>query len=181
MASTTVVAAPLQRLADDLLRLALRVDVGGVDEVDAVVERVMDDPDAVVVVAVAPEPEHHGAEALHRHLDAGLAECAGFHHCSRRCWREECEQARPCVGGRGLVIVVGSVAHETVFGVFVDDDVAGVVRFDGRDLVAWDPLVVAAEEREERALRGSEVLGDAAAVERHRGVDQRRRAAARYV
>ncbi len=41
-----VVAAALQRLADDLLRLALRVHVGGVDEVDAVVERVMNDPHA---------------------------------------------------------------------------------------------------------------------------------------
>src|SRR5918994_383960 len=36
-----VVAAALQRLADDLLRLALRVDVGGVDEVDPGVQRLV--------------------------------------------------------------------------------------------------------------------------------------------
>ena len=42
------VVAPVvggQRLADDLLGLAARVDVGGVDEVDARVERPVDDPD----------------------------------------------------------------------------------------------------------------------------------------
>ena len=41
-----VAPAAGERLADDLLRLAARVDVGGVDEVDAGVERAMDDPDA---------------------------------------------------------------------------------------------------------------------------------------
>jgi hypothetical protein len=49
-----VVAASLERLADDLLRLAGRVDIGGVDEVDAGVERAVDDADRVVVVGVAP-------------------------------------------------------------------------------------------------------------------------------
>jgi hypothetical protein len=34
-----VVSPPFQRLADDLLGLALAVPVGGVDEVDAEVER----------------------------------------------------------------------------------------------------------------------------------------------
>ena len=58
--------------------------------------------------------------------------------------------------------------------VFVDDDVAGMVRFDLGDLVARDPLVAAAEEREQRALRGAEVLRDAAAVERHGRVDATR-------
>jgi hypothetical protein len=45
-----VALAAGQRLADDLLRLAARIDVGGVDEVDARVQRAVDDPDAVVVV-----------------------------------------------------------------------------------------------------------------------------------
>ena len=58
-----VVAAALERLADDLLRLAGRVDVGGVDEVDAGVQRAVDDADRVVVVGVAPGAEHHRAEA----------------------------------------------------------------------------------------------------------------------
>ena len=51
-----VVAAARERLADDLLRLAARVDVGGVDEVDAGVERAVDDADRLVVVGVAPAP-----------------------------------------------------------------------------------------------------------------------------
>jgi hypothetical protein len=58
-----VVAAALERLADDLLRLAGRVDVGGVDEVDAGVQRGVDDADGVVVVGVAPGAEHHRAQA----------------------------------------------------------------------------------------------------------------------
>ena len=80
-----LVAPAFERLADDLLRLALRVHVGGVDEVHAVVERVVNDAHTVGVIAVAPEPEHHGAEALYGYLDAGLAERALLHHCSRRC------------------------------------------------------------------------------------------------
>ena len=49
--------------SDDLLGLAARVDIGGVDEVDPRVERGVDDPDRLVVVAVAPVAEHHRAEA----------------------------------------------------------------------------------------------------------------------
>jgi hypothetical protein len=41
----------------------VRVDVGGVDEVDPGVERAVDDADALVVVFVAPVAEHHRAEA----------------------------------------------------------------------------------------------------------------------
>ena len=43
-------------LPDDLLGLAARVDVGGVDEVDARVERAVDDPDALVVVRLPQAP-----------------------------------------------------------------------------------------------------------------------------
>jgi hypothetical protein len=50
------------RLAEDLLGLAGRVDVSGVDEVDARVERAVDDADRVGVVGVAPRAEHHRAE-----------------------------------------------------------------------------------------------------------------------
>ena len=58
-----VAPAAGERLADDLLGLALPVDVGGVDEVDAGVERRVDDADRLVVVGVAPRAEHHRAEA----------------------------------------------------------------------------------------------------------------------
>jgi hypothetical protein len=74
-----IVAAAPECLADDLLRLAGRLDVGGVDEVDSGVERGMDDPDRVVVVGVAPGAEHHRAEAELRDLDAGASQGAKFH------------------------------------------------------------------------------------------------------
>ena len=50
-----VAPAAGERLADDLLRLAARVDVSGVDEVDPGVERAVDDPDALVVVRLLPQ------------------------------------------------------------------------------------------------------------------------------
>ncbi|HEY5294483.1 MAG TPA: hypothetical protein VIJ70_03310 [Gaiellaceae bacterium] len=68
------VAAPFEGLADDLLRLAARVDVGRVDEVDACVERAVDDRDRLVVVGVAPGAEHHRAQAERADLDAGAAQ-----------------------------------------------------------------------------------------------------------
>ena len=74
-----LVAPALQRLADDLLRLAAGVHVGGVDEVDAAVEGGVDDLDAVVVVAVAPGAEHHRPEAVAADLDPGGAERGAFH------------------------------------------------------------------------------------------------------
>jgi hypothetical protein len=68
-----VVAAPAgQRLADDLLGLAARVDVGGVDEVDAGVERAVDDLDRPIVVGLAPGAEHHRAEAEGADLHPGV-------------------------------------------------------------------------------------------------------------
>ena len=69
-----LVAAAAQGLADDLLRLPRRVHVRGVDEVDAAVQRGVDDPDAVLVIGVAPRAEHHRAEAVRAHLDPGTAE-----------------------------------------------------------------------------------------------------------
>src|SRR6185312_3343095 len=75
-----VVAPPSgQRLCDDRLGLAARVDVSGIDEVDARVERAVDDADAVVVVLVAPVAEHHRAEAERAHGNAGAPESAVVH------------------------------------------------------------------------------------------------------
>ena len=73
VASDDVVAAALESFADDLLGLALGVDVGGVDEVDAGVERAVDDADGLVVVGVAPGAEHHRAEAHLADRDAGAS------------------------------------------------------------------------------------------------------------
>ena len=74
-----VALAAGEGLADDLLRLALRVHVGGVDEVDPRVERPVDDPDRLVVVGVAPRAEHHRPEAHRSHLHSGPAERAQLH------------------------------------------------------------------------------------------------------
>src|SRR5581483_10714520 len=74
-----LVAAPAKRLADDLLGLAARVHIRGVDEVDARVERALDDPDRLVAIGVAPGTEHHRAEAEPADPDAGPAERAVLH------------------------------------------------------------------------------------------------------
>jgi hypothetical protein len=74
-----VATAAGECLADDLLRLALRVDVGGIDEIDPGVERAVDDAHGIVVVGVAPCAEHHRAEAQLRDLHAGASEWAVFH------------------------------------------------------------------------------------------------------
>jgi hypothetical protein len=74
-----VVAAAGERLADDLLGLALRVDVGGVDEGDPGVQRGVDDADRLVVVGVAPGAEHHRAEAQLANRNAGAPEQVVFH------------------------------------------------------------------------------------------------------
>ena len=47
---------------DDLLTLAVRVHVGGVDEVDPGIDRPTDQADAVVVIGVAHVVEHHRAQ-----------------------------------------------------------------------------------------------------------------------
>ena len=57
-----VAAATGQGLTDDLLALAVRVHVGGVDEVDPAIDGAIDQTDAVVVIGVPPRAEHHRAE-----------------------------------------------------------------------------------------------------------------------
>jgi len=52
-----------QEIADDFFGLAGRVDVGGVDEIDPLVQGPLDDPVAIFVVGVPPGAEHHGAQA----------------------------------------------------------------------------------------------------------------------
>jgi hypothetical protein len=71
-----VVTSPGEGLADDDLGLAGGVDVCGVDERDAGVERAVDDPDALVVVLGAPLAEHHGAQAQLADPDSSGAEAS---------------------------------------------------------------------------------------------------------
>jgi hypothetical protein len=74
-----------QRLADDLLAGAVGVDVGGVEEVDAEVERLPDERPArglahrPRVVAAVGRAEAHAAEAEAGNLEAGAAEAGGRH------------------------------------------------------------------------------------------------------
>jgi hypothetical protein len=78
-------AEPAQRLADQPLALALVVDVGGVEEVDAGVERraqlAGDGVDAELAdhLPEALAAVGHGAEAQLRDVEAGLAEAMGAH------------------------------------------------------------------------------------------------------
>ena len=75
-----VVAPPArQGFRNDLLGLARRVDVGGVDEVDPAVEGAVHDPDALVVVGVAPRAEHHRPETERADPHAGSTEDAVLH------------------------------------------------------------------------------------------------------
>src|SRR4051812_1717834 len=99
-----VVAAAFEGLADDLLVLALRIDVGRVDEVDARVERGVDDPDRLVVVGLTPGAEHHRAEAQGADLYAGAAERAELHAArllraaSRPARRSSSSRSKPSIG-----------------------------------------------------------------------------------
>src|ERR1019366_7694281 len=73
-----VVTAALKRPTDYLLRVFIAVS--GVDEVDARVERFVDDPDRVLGVGVAdPGGEHERAERVGADLDAGSAEVSVPH------------------------------------------------------------------------------------------------------
>ena len=68
-----------QRLAQDLFGLAGGVAVGGVDEVDPGVQRLVDDLDRVVVIGVAERAEHHRAQAQLADRDAGAPQGPVFH------------------------------------------------------------------------------------------------------
>ena len=80
-----VVAAALERLADDHLGLTGRVAVGGVHEVDPGIQRLVDDADAVVVVRITNGgSEHHRAEGIRADADTGVAERAVVQGCAFR-------------------------------------------------------------------------------------------------
>ena len=64
-------AVLLERLADDALALARVLHVGGVDEVDAAVDRGVDDADRILFGCRAAEI--HGSETNRRNLDSGAA------------------------------------------------------------------------------------------------------------
>ena len=73
-----MVTAALKGPADNLLRVSVRVS--GVDEVDACVERLVDNPDRVLGVGVADlRGEHERAEPVPADLDACSAKVSVLH------------------------------------------------------------------------------------------------------
>src|SRR4029077_14110419 len=73
-----IVTAALKGPADNLLRVSVRVS--GVDEVDARVERLVDDPDRILGIGIADRSgEHERAERIRADLDACPAKVAVPH------------------------------------------------------------------------------------------------------
>ena len=68
-----------QRFADDLLRLAEGVHVGGVNEVDPSIQRSVNDLDRNIMIWLAPRAEHHCAEAERAHLHASTSQAPVVH------------------------------------------------------------------------------------------------------
>ena len=64
-----------QRLTNDRLRFALGVDVSCVDEVDAGIQRSMDDLDRNIMIGLTPGAEHHGAETERAALSRYVRGC----------------------------------------------------------------------------------------------------------
>ena len=82
LVATIALRAPaaLERLAEQRLVVAPAVHVGRVEEVDALVERVVDHADRLVVVGVAVDARHrHQAQAEGRDLEAALAQLTLLH------------------------------------------------------------------------------------------------------
>ena len=80
-----------QGLAHYLFRLASGVAISGVNEVDPGVERLVNDPDRLVMIRVAKGTEHHRAEAQLADRDAGAAEGAVLHDCIPPSYTEKVE------------------------------------------------------------------------------------------
>src|SRR5450759_2738405 len=78
----------LQSTADDLFTGAIRVDVRGVEEVDACFDRLLDEGSALVlrqtprVVAAVRVSEGHTTKGNRGDIEAGVAEFHIFHRCS---------------------------------------------------------------------------------------------------
>jgi hypothetical protein len=75
------IAPALDRLADQLVVVPFAVAVGGVEDVDAAIDRALDRRNAFVVVLPAVDARHaHAAEAELRDLEVGDSEFSVPHN-----------------------------------------------------------------------------------------------------
>lgn len=65
---------------DDHLGLAPAVAVGGVDEIDPRIERLVNDADRLMVVGITDRVEHHRAQTVRTDLDPGATERTVMQH-----------------------------------------------------------------------------------------------------
>jgi hypothetical protein len=63
----------------DLLGFAVAVAIGRIDEIDAGIDRLVDDAGGVLVIGVAQLAEHHGAKRVGTDLDAGATQRTVLH------------------------------------------------------------------------------------------------------
>src|SRR5438552_14944653 len=66
-------------LSYELLRLAMRIRVRGVDQIYSGIQRRVHDFDALLLVGIGIGTEHHGSERVCAHADTGSSERAIFH------------------------------------------------------------------------------------------------------
>ena len=83
-----LVATSVDGLAEDRFRQAVRIDIGGIEQIDARVEADIDEPRRLRDVAGAPRLEKLGsaakrsrAETQHRNFQSRLAKLSKFHRC----------------------------------------------------------------------------------------------------
>ena len=69
-----IIPAAAQRLPDDLLRLPRRIHIRRIDEIDPAVQGGVNDPDAILMIGITPDAEHHRAQAIGAHPHPGPAQ-----------------------------------------------------------------------------------------------------------
>ncbi len=95
-----ILAATFDGLPDNLFGFAERIDIRGIEKIDARIDGAADDADRVFVVGVAHRAEHHGAESKLAHRPARSAEYPSSHFGALR--RAKSNESMPsAIGARG--------------------------------------------------------------------------------
>ena len=106
-------APALERLADDPLAFALHVDIGCVEEIDALSNGVVHDREAVRLAGLFPE--HHGAEADARHPKGCSGQFPVFHPSILHFERRASARPTPMTNPYALNSFPATSAPETCF------------------------------------------------------------------